>query len=81
MRKLKQILRACGLFRIAHYIRSGGKPYWTSDGDGLAYPFCIFDHYALVRAHCKSVHIINTQDADISLYHSASHVALLGIKG
>jgi SAM-dependent methyltransferase len=79
-RRVKHILKACGLFSLAYYIRNGGKLYWTSDGDGLAYPFSIFNHYAMIRAQCKAVHIINTEDAHISLYHSAPQVALLGIK-
>ena len=79
-RKTKQILKTCGLWKLAYYIRSGGKSYWTSDGDGLGYPFSIYDHYPLIRARCKAVHSFNTQDAGISHYHSAAHVAVLGIK-
>jgi ubiquinone/menaquinone biosynthesis C-methylase UbiE len=78
-RMCKQALKAFGLWPLAYYIRYG-KEYWTSDGDGLAYPFSVFDHYALIRQHCQSVHITNTQDAGINPYRSASHVALLGVK-
>lgn len=79
-RASKQLLKTCGLWKLAYYVRHRGRTYWVSDGDGLAYPFTVFDHYALIRAQCKAVHIINTLDAGINPYRSASHVALLGIK-
>ena len=80
VRKIKHALRACGLWNLAYLVRSRGKGYWTSENDGLAYPFSVFDHYGTIRAHCEAVHIINTRDAGMSLYHSAPEVALLGIK-
>jgi ubiquinone/menaquinone biosynthesis C-methylase UbiE len=79
-RAAKQILKTVGLWKAAYYLRSGGKGYWTSDGDGLAYPFSVYDHYPLIRSRCKSIHVINTLDAGMNPYRSAPHVALLGIK-
>jgi ubiquinone/menaquinone biosynthesis C-methylase UbiE len=79
-RLTKQSLRAVGLWKAAYYIRSGRKGYWMSEGDGLAYPFSVYDYYALIRSRCKAVHVINTRDAGINPYRSAPHVALLGIK-
>ena len=48
--------------------------------DGLFYSCSVFDDYALIRARCRAVHVLNTQDADVNPYRSASHVAVLGIK-
>ena len=80
VRTLKHMLKALGWWKIAYYVRTGGKGYWTSEGDGLAYPFSVYDHYSLIRSRCKAVHVINTLDAGKNPCRSAPHVALLGIK-
>jgi len=80
MRAAKQALRAAGLWRAADLVKTRGKGYSITEGDGLAYSYSVFDDYALIRASCRTVHVLNTQDADVNPYRSASHVALLGIK-
>ena len=40
----------------------------------------LFSDYPLIRQRCKRVHLINTVDAGINPYRSASHVAVLGVK-
>jgi len=79
-RMVKQMLNAVGLWPLANFIKTRGRGYSISEGDGLAYSYSVFNDYAQVRACCQSVHVINTLDAGINPYRSASHVALLGIK-
>ncbi len=79
-RLTKQMLNATGLWHLADLIKTRGKGYTISLGDGLAYSFSVFDNYRLIRSQCKSVHLLNTIDAGPNLYRTASHVALLGIK-
>jgi ubiquinone/menaquinone biosynthesis C-methylase UbiE len=79
-RAAKQALRAAGLWRIADLVKTRGRGYAITEGDGLAYSYSVFDDYPLVKASCRSVHLLNTQDAGMNLYRSGSHVALLGIK-
>ncbi len=79
-RTLKQLLRSMGLWPIANFIKTRGKGYAFSEGDGLFYSYSVFDNYPQVARSCKTVHIINTSPAGSNLYRSAPHVALLGIK-
>ncbi len=79
-RAIKHVLKSCGLWSIAYAIKSRGRGYWTSEHDGLAYPFSVFDHYDQIREHCKAVHFFNTLDAGQNLYRTAPQVAILGIK-
>jgi hypothetical protein len=80
VRAAKQALRAAGLWRIADLVKTRGRGYTITEGDGLAYSYSVFDDYRLIKASCRSMHLLNTQDADVNPYRSASHVALLGIK-
>jgi len=80
VRFFKQIIKAAGLWRAANFIKTGGKGYHISDGDGLGYSYSVFDDYKQIAASCKSVHMLNTVHSGPNLYSSASHVALLGVK-
>ncbi len=79
-RTLKQLLRSMGLWPIANFIKTRGRGYTFSEGDGLFYSYSVFNNYSQVARSCKTVHIINTSPAGYNLYRSAPHVALLGIK-
>ena len=79
-RHVKQLINALGLWPIADYIKTKGKGYTVSEGDGLAYSYSVFNDYAQIKSKCKSVHVLNTTNSDPNLYRSAPHVALLGIK-
>ena len=79
-RLLKQTINAVGLWPLAYRIKTKGKGYVMSEGDGLVYSYSVFNDYKQIRAECESVHVVNTTDAAPGLYRTASHVALLGIK-
>jgi len=79
-RIVKQGLNACGLWPLADFIKTRGKGYTISEGDGLAYSYSVFDDYRQIEKVCGSVHIVNTAGGRINPYRTASHVALLGIK-
>ena len=79
-RKLKQLIASMGLWNIANQVKTKGKGYTLSEGDGLAYSYSVFDNYDQIRKACRSVHIVNTTDAGPNLYNSAGSVALLGMK-
>ena len=79
-RSIKQILYALRLWKLVNFIKTKGKGYILSEGDGVAYSYSVFRNYRQIKSSCKSVHIINTKDADINLYKTATHIALLGIK-
>ncbi|MHB1945326.1 MAG: class I SAM-dependent methyltransferase [Metallibacterium sp.] len=79
-RSFKQALNLFGLWPIVDLIKTKGRGYTISEGDGLAYSYSVFNNYSQIRAECKSVHLLNTMNAGVNPYRTASHVALLGIK-
>jgi len=80
LRTSKQLLNSLGLWRAANYVKTGGKGYTISEGDGLSYSYSVFNNYKQIKSQCKSVHLLNTRNGHINPYRSASHVALLGFK-
>jgi len=79
-RLLKQSIHAVGLWPLADFIKTMGKGYTISEGDGLAYSYSVFKDYKQIAKSCKSVHFLNTTDGGPNLYRTASHVTLLGVK-
>ena len=78
-RSLKQLLNSLGLWKVADLVKTRGKGYTLSAGDGLAYSYSVFNNYSQIEQACKQVHILNTNGNGVNPYRSASHVALLGI--
>lgn len=63
---------------IADWVKTRGKGYMLTEGDGLAYSYSVFENYNQIKHKCRSVHIINTAKREINPYRTASHVALFG---
>jgi ubiquinone/menaquinone biosynthesis C-methylase UbiE len=80
VRYVKRLLRSVGLWRAVNYIKTGGKGYSITRGDGLFYSYSVFESLPLVRDRCRAVHMMNTLPAGNDFYKSAEHVAILGIK-
>jgi len=74
------MINSLGLWKIADLIKTRGKGYSISEGDGIAYSYSVFNNYRQIQAQCKSIHLLNTKDGRINIYKTASHIALLGIK-
>lgn len=79
-RHLKQLINSVGLWPLADLIKTKGKGYTISEGDGLAYSYSVFNNYRQIKSRCKSVHTINSAPSGINHYRTSTHVALLGIK-
>lgn len=80
IRLVKYLLSSIRLWRLAHLIKTKGKGYTISEGDGLSYPYSVFDNYSQIEQKCQQTHLLNTKKGRINLYRTASHIALLGIK-
>jgi len=78
-RLLKQAINSLGLWPAANLIKTKGKGYIFSDGDGIAYSYSVFTNYNQISDACEAVHLLNTVPSRPNLYRSAFHVALLGI--
>jgi ubiquinone/menaquinone biosynthesis C-methylase UbiE len=82
-RLVKQAFDAVGLWPLANQIRTKGKGYMISKGDGLFYSYSVFNDYKQIAEKCETIHILNTNDSGLigpNLYRTAPYVALLGIK-
>jgi len=79
-RSIKQFINFCNLWNFYNFIRTKGKMYMISEGDGLFYSYSVFDNYSQIKKKCKSVHLFNTKDANENLYKTSPHLTLLGIK-
>ena len=78
-RAMKQILNAMRVWNIADFVKTGGKGYTLSEGDGLAYSYSAFNNLKQISRMCD-VYTFNTLPAGANHYRTASHVGLLGIK-
>jgi len=79
-RFVKSTSYAMGLWPLLNSIKTRGKGYIITEGDGLSYSYSVFDDYNIVRDQCRQVHFLNTQDAEKNIYHTAGHVVMIGIK-
>ena len=79
-RIVKQAINSLRLWKIIDLVKTGGKGYTISEGDGLAYSYSIFTNYRLIKKHCERIHMLNTGSGNNNFYRSASTIALLGIK-
>src|SRR5262249_22730641 len=52
---LKLILRALGLWSLVLRARRGGKLWFYSEGDCIAFSYSVFDSYRQLRASCRQV--------------------------
>jgi hypothetical protein len=81
VRAIKQAINLVGLWRIADWVKTAGRGYSVSQGDGVAYSYSVFNDWPEIRRQCRVVHVMNTDGAGINPYRSAAHVAVLGLKG
>ena len=79
-RTTKQVINALGLWRVANLLKTKGKGYMISEGDGLYYSYSVFNDVPFLKKNCCALHIMNTRGTSSNHYRQADHVALLGIK-
>lgn len=80
IRLLKQAINAARLWKIADFVKTRGRGYTISEGDGVAYSYSVFNNFKQISEVCENVYLLNTVNAGPNLYRTASHVALLGLK-
>jgi ubiquinone/menaquinone biosynthesis C-methylase UbiE len=80
---LKLFKLFCGKTKIWHivdFIKTKGKGYIYSEGDGISYSYSVFDDYDFIRTQCKQVMIFNLDGSGKHSIIGASHIGLFGIK-
>ncbi len=80
-RTAKQLANAVRLWPLVNFLKTRGRGYSISEGDGLYYSYSVFNSYPAIRAACAAVHLFNTADsASVNPYRGASHVLIAGVK-
>ena len=79
-RYIKLLLWNAGLWPLANRLKTNGKGYSYSAGDGVAYSYSVFDDYDFISSHCKQVMILNLDGDGKRPLTGAEHIALLGLK-
>jgi len=78
-RVLKQAIDLVHLWPFVNWIKTRGKGYTLTEGDGLAYSYSLFNDYHHICAHCTSVHLLSLSGKSSNLYRTAESLALLGV--
>ena len=59
VRAAKQALNALGLWKVADWVKTVGKGYCLSEGDGLAYSYSVFNNYEAISRDARSARTIS----------------------
>jgi SAM-dependent methyltransferase len=71
LRTVKQILRTLGLWSTANLIRSRGKGYFVSEGDGLYYSYSLIDDLPILYERFPHVILSNPTDRSTNHYRDS----------
>jgi ubiquinone/menaquinone biosynthesis C-methylase UbiE len=78
VRVAKYLLRTCGLWKVADFMKTGGKGYNYSEGDGVIYSFTVLDCVEILKQKFPQVYIWNTRPLKSkNLLFGADHVVIL----
>lgn len=80
VRALKTALFQAGLWPMVNWLKTGGKGYTISEGDGLAYSYSVYQNLAQLKGHWEQVNVVSTypsQDGFFGPRMSAPHVLAL----
>jgi ubiquinone/menaquinone biosynthesis C-methylase UbiE len=75
-RTVKQFIHLSGFWKAFDMIRTKGKGYHYSDGDGVFYSYSIFDDVPVLRRGFHDLHFLSTAPSGASLYRTAPQVAI-----
>lgn len=83
MRRLKWVLYRLGLWPCVNLLKTRGRGYIITEGDGLSYSYSVYDSYRQVMRVCGKVVVVPTQDG-VAMTKDAllksSHALLIGIR-
>lgn len=70
LRLLKYIIFSLGLWSVADWIKTKGKGYTISEGDGLAYSYSVYKSFPTLHKFWKNLRITSTGGASDTLFGS-----------
>ena len=74
-RSMKQILHGLRLWPLANFVKTKGRGYSVSEGDGISYSYSLFDSEKRIKTKFPFATYMNTVGTGRNFYRSASHVA------
>lgn len=81
VRAIKQVINAIGLWPLANLLKTRGKGYDFSEGDGVSYSYSAFNDISLLRTKCSKVYIFGDVSAGGSNpYRSSPGAVIVGLK-
>lgn len=75
-RIIKQLLHAAGLWRWFDLVRTRGKGYHYSEGDGVFYSYSLLDDLPVIRRKFPETLYMSTRPSGTNLYRSAQTIAV-----
>jgi SAM-dependent methyltransferase len=60
LRVVKLLLHKLGLWNVFDYLRTRGKRYQISEGDGIFYSYSVYDNYDQVRSWAERIFLFST---------------------
>jgi ubiquinone/menaquinone biosynthesis C-methylase UbiE len=84
VRMSKLLLAQCGLWPVANFLKTRGKGYTISAGDGLSYSYSVFDSLDAVHQWADRVVLVPTGRVDHRNWYSplltSSHVLVCALR-
>ena len=77
---LKYLLRQAHLLSHINRARRGGHEWYSSEGDGIAYSYSVFDSYRQIASASRETRAIPIDGSGRTALFSSPHVLLVGIK-
>lgn len=79
-RLIKQALHKLGLWDLVYYVKTKGKGFSQSEGDGIFYSYSTFDSAEIIKRKFAQTHFLNTRPSGPSLYRQAPTVAIFATR-
>jgi SAM-dependent methyltransferase len=77
VRRVKQLMRALRVWDLGTFIRTRGKGYFVSDGDGLFYSYSLIDDIPILNERFRNVILANATGKSIDHYRDAPYVVAI----
>jgi ubiquinone/menaquinone biosynthesis C-methylase UbiE len=79
-RTAKQALNAMRLWRLANWIKTGGRGFTFTEGDGVAYSYSVFSNLDQLRTASRELHLIGLGATSPNLYANCGNIAVIAIR-
>jgi len=78
--RLKRCLYHLRLWGLVEYVRTRGKGFHESAGDGIFYSYSVFDNFEQIRRLCPQIHLFTLKGAGKIPLYDSEQIALFALK-